>query len=108
MLYVQDGLVRLIFAVTLSFILFGNVNAYAEQAVPADKWSSELLQLATSENPREFAKKHGITLIDNSVKVIIVTKDKSVEKLVPVESLISLSGEEDVEYIRRPYKFWQW
>ena len=117
---------KLIFAIAISLILFINTNSYAEQAVPADKLSSELLQLATSENPEEFARKHGIPIIDSSVKVTIVTIDgfpdlterynlkevkrhkNLIEVVVSIEDLIFLSKEQEIEYIRRPYKLWRW
>lgn len=117
---------QLVFTLATALILFISLNSCAGQEASIDKLSSELRQLAASGNPEEFAKKHGIPLIDNSVKVVIVAINKfpditkrydlkeirryrnHIEAIVSIEDLVSLSEEEEVKYIRRPYKLWRW
>jgi len=93
--------------------------------------SSELLQLATSKEPGKFAKEHGMTLINGTIKVIIAVKSgisdlddfageirryglkevminkDLITANVPVVYLVSLSEEKYVKHIRRPRKFWK-
>ena len=116
---------RLILISAIPLILFIGIFGCKGENIPTDKLSSELLQLATSENPEGFAKQHGIPLINNSVQIVIVTINEFpditkhydlkeikihknlIEAIVPIEELVPLSKEEDVKYIRRPYKLWK-
>lgn len=94
-------------------LLAGVDYASAEKAAP-DKLSSELQQLITCEDP------------DKTIKVTIVTVNgfpeiteryalkelkrhgKLISAVVSVDDLVSLSAEKEVEYIRRPRRFWRW
>jgi hypothetical protein len=112
------------FAFFLCLAVFSNACYSKGQNAEAARLSSELFQLATSKDPHGFAEKRGIHLVGDFVRVIIITKKDSAafagrygvniiksrrkthEADVPIKNLISLSKEEEIERIRRPYKFW--
>lgn len=121
----------LITLIMVPLLLCLAVSGCRPQAAPGEKVSSELLQLATSANPGEFAKEHGMALVDGSIEVIIVVRDgisdlddfsgqirrhrlrkvmkngDLISASVPVRNIVPLSAEKSVKYIKRPRKFWK-
>lgn len=86
------------------------------------KMDQVLFSLANSENPGAFAKKKGLAIVEDKVRVIIIlakeenitgrfnltieVQDKNlVQALVPVDRLIELANESDINYIKVPEKF---
>ncbi len=107
-------------------LMFLGLPGWAEQGEKDHRLSPELLQLATSEDPPEFAMRHNIPIIDSSVKVVILTEHGLSEEtarlyhlkeinshknttraVVPIIDLIPLSMEKEVKHIRRPHIFWR-
>ncbi len=82
---------------------------------------SALYQLAVAKNVKTFAETHGIKLIDNQVQVIITVNNPSkytlpaafgteqtrsqndVQVLVPVNKILELGRDENVQSVRFPY-----
>lgn len=120
----RPGIASVTALIFTGFIL--PVGSCSAQAISSSKLSSELIQLAESENPEEFARQHGLPIIDGSIKVTIVTTNgfpniteryelkavkrhkNLIEAVVSIEDLLRLSREKEIEYVRRPYKFWKW
>ncbi len=121
----------LILLIIIPALIYLSMSGCRAQAGPGEKLSSELLQLATSKEPGKFAKEHGMTLINGTIKVIIAVKSgisdlddfageirryglkevminkDLITANVPVVYLVSLSEEKYVKHIRRPRKFWK-
>ncbi len=93
-----------------------NTNTYKKNP----KLESLLTQMISSDNPKEFAKTHNLYLKDGSVRVVVELTDKAallpdyvieetryektVQIMVPIEKIVSLSSEPNVTFIRTPSK----
>lgn len=92
-----------------------------------EKLSSALFELINSENPEEFAAKHGIEIKESRILVVIegfenfsedfedrydLRDAKQYKNLIEVwiliEDLNTMVKDSQVKFIRRPYKFFKW
>ena len=94
-------------------LLAGADYVSAEKAA-TDKLSSELQQLITCEDPDKTIKVTIVTvsgfpeITERYVLKDIKRHGKLISAVVSVDDLASLSAEKEVEYIRRPRRFWRW
>lgn len=98
-----------------------NLNSinYTKTKQAPENLESVLYQLVKCQNKNDFAEANGLYLKDDKVRVIIELKDKKldferedvvietryenlVQALVPLDNLIPLSEDENINYIRAP------
>ena len=114
--------IMIISSISLSLLPQG--IAMGAKTDPAQaKMESMLFQLADSDNPQEFANKHGIEIKDGSVKVVIETAEgfqpaildkyhikiirqyrDLIKAYVGIDVLHKLAKEDKIKFIRIPYK----
>lgn len=113
-------IVTLICTLTLLSVSSGQTSDDINMDKKNPKLESILTQMINSEDPRLFARTHGISLENSNIRVIVEMsgekamlpdylieenrQNNNVQVMVPIEKISTLSQEPDVMFIRLPSK----